>query len=365
MRQSKTIEIPSTPKIDSLKLEIELDKVRIIDPTFYTKLYLIDGNGEVLNDNFKQNSIKLLDKGASTHYRIAERHSFKTGSKEKYLQILLNSKVLRHRYFEGITKDTIEYLYESILEQDKIYCTYDTFIQGKVTDIDFCKDYYRSKEVFKSMLEKTADMATAKKVQIKRFNRENNLGLQISTREAQNAISKPFIKWYSKLLELQNHSPEFYKEHLQLYFTRNHGQYLSQYKNLRRVEVTVKNRKHLMDITGESDNSFEKVLNLDHEEIIETILRKYIDGQKQFMFKSTLSPVDQTAHQHIHMLMEKGYSIEDLVALNKKLFKNRTERMRQKKRIIKLANLRLETSTEIPLKNQAFIDQLLGRSENP
>ena len=68
-------------------------------------------------------------------------------------EILINSKQLEHRYFEGITLSNICVIYNMIIELGIIKCSFKTFMdESLITDCDFKKDFYLELPDYKEMV---------------------------------------------------------------------------------------------------------------------------------------------------------------------------------------------------------------------
>lgn len=367
---SKDIIVTRKAKIDSFRWEIELDQIQILSREFNTKLYLVSSEtSEIINDNFKQNALKIDFNGIKTHYIIRERFHFKSKIKIQYLQILINSKLLEHQYFEGINPQTIHALFQNLLEQGIIHMDYQTFLQGKITDIDFCSDYYTNTTIFKKLLDKAENIVSDRNTPTKKFGTKNNIGLQLSSRDGQKPNKQPFVKWYSKHLELENNSQLFYITYFHGYFSRELGKYLNQYKNLRRVEVTIKNRQHLINVIGEKENTLKKVLALDYQKIIENILKKHLDLQQKIIFRQAMSPQHQIIQRLIYIATLSGQTNDDILKDIGSLFTHKKDRHRAKKLVKDLMQKEQYNSQEFKQEIRNLIDQLSGRnqdtSENP
>ena len=140
------------PKCDSLQLFIRFDKCKIIDKRFtakYTKIYNVPNN-EGEDQYFKeletekqnrQNSLYIEAAGVSVKFQYARlMMEGKAVGQKEYCLITINSKQLQEQYFKGITKDTIQDLYDFIIGAKVVEFSYNTFINSRVADIDICLD---------------------------------------------------------------------------------------------------------------------------------------------------------------------------------------------------------------------------------
>lgn len=124
---------------------------------------------------------------------------------EDCVLIHVNSKALRDRYFDGITSDTLPLVYDHIMNCDVVKFSYESFLKGKVTDIDICADY--SPEIFQpSRIRQT--IAKGVKLHhgndaVRSWNTNGNKGIQMGSRD-KCSIEKPFIKIYHKRIQMEN-----------------------------------------------------------------------------------------------------------------------------------------------------------------
>jgi hypothetical protein len=222
---------------------------------------------------------------------------------EDCLLIGINSKCLKQRYFEGITNETINLVYQHIMACGVAKFSYESFLKGVVTDIDICADY--SPQLFnpnslKKTIQKSIKISHGiGKDVCKTYNKKGNKGFQIGTRE-KSSIQKPFLKIYHKYLQMKNS-----------YETTNNGlwyrnlQFAQMYlggieripKHLTRLEFNLKNEKvmqHFLYGDGEVDlfvnakhpskiNTLESLLNVTHEQwemVMVKIWSKWVEVEK-------------------------------------------------------------------------------------
>jgi len=94
--------------IDSLKIRIPLNQIKIIDPSLNSRWLLVnEKTGDVDENYFKENSFKVSSEGISIRYAI-EKQQTASQVIQPFLIILLPAKILCNRYFEGFTAINIE-----------------------------------------------------------------------------------------------------------------------------------------------------------------------------------------------------------------------------------------------------------------
>mgnify|MGYP000415585683 CR=1 FL=1 len=130
----------SNTEIDSLKIRIPTDKIQITDSKLIgTKITILEETAEVLRE-FKDNALKFSNNGISTRFAIETMPIDSRGRTVEFLTILVNSKLLKSRYLEGITKENIREVYNEIQNYNVVKFSFAAFMQGACTDIDFKTD---------------------------------------------------------------------------------------------------------------------------------------------------------------------------------------------------------------------------------
>ncbi len=225
--------------LDSLKLRIFSEDVEMkekgilaIEHTF-KMISTITGEEE---EDYKRTSYlvkELEEKGISLRFKYEEVTIDKQKIK-KNLVILLNSKLLKSDYLQGITLENIKFIYDEIMKLDYFHIDYKTFINSRITDVDIKSDVKTDSKDLKEDLKFIDSNLVNGELTLSKMNK----GLQFGYRQRNNKfISNPFIKFYSKKLELLNNSKTFYDNFLQ-----------EQNVNFLRLEGTIKNNKHFTSI---------------------------------------------------------------------------------------------------------------------
>lgn len=150
--------------IDSLKYRLPLSILDSYNESLedtYTQLNI--KTSEIDNDskNWKLKAKKFQHNGITTHYKI-ENVKIDSVRTENVLTILFNAKILENRYFEGITYDNIELIYNKLIEHNQFKCSFETFMQGSCTDIDFKVDCYLLEKRYKNVLRTLKDLYESK-----------------------------------------------------------------------------------------------------------------------------------------------------------------------------------------------------------
>lgn len=228
--------------IDSLKLRIPISLLNSYDKALNDEHGKINVTTGEISSNFKKEAKQYHCNGYSFYASIINlRHTGKDF--EECIVLLLNSKQLESRYFEGLTLINITVIHQKVLSLGILDCSLDTFLRGIPTDIDFKKDYELKLDEYKEVINACSIM-TKSSSQVDKgkqvFNGKSNMGIQWSKRETSKYIANPFTKIYHKGLEFSTPKDDKgSKEFKDLYL--NH----IDTSNVIRIEPTVKNKKHL------------------------------------------------------------------------------------------------------------------------
>jgi hypothetical protein len=223
------------PKIDSFKVWVRRGDIQIIDHTIIEKLRVIDSNGEIIDEiEGKSKNIGYPDGRAFKFWR--RRHNdVNTKVTTEYIGIIINTKHLKERYFEGITLDNINVIVDEINAQNVIGIDKETLLSSSIGDLDICIDFPATIDSFKMLVKRQFPMVQQKsKDNFASELKATHLGLYLNTRD--NCYpSKPFFKFYHKSIELENKSSDFAEKFLKKV----------NYQNIGRCEVNLKNTRHL------------------------------------------------------------------------------------------------------------------------
>jgi len=263
--------------IDSFQIYIPLSIIgreNVHESVLFNTIEYIEETSEIIKE--KRNKLKVDCVGYSIYAYVRNKNT--NGLVQEELVILLNAKFLESpKYFEGITKDNFPIIFNQLIEKkvlsDKV--NYAEFIKhSSVTDLDVKQDFKVPSEEWDIIRKATKEFKRLDGVaSIPMYNGgKGNVGFQFNNRE-RSTMYKPFLKGYSKEVELNTKSKDF------------KDAYLSDVDltDLRRIEVQVKDKKHFQSF-GVKDNSLETILNLSHKELHE-IQCKIFDKYKPISFK--------------------------------------------------------------------------------
>ena len=355
MKKNK-VQLPSYISIDSLKLRVPINKVTDIDykVIYNPHLEVSDITGEITNVKNKGQRIRISD-SASIHVEIKKVKTTSFNAPTEHLIILLNSKILESRYFEGITKDNLSIVYDKLMKGNLFKFTWNTFINSEGTDIDWKYDEVLNKENRIDLVRSFNDLLRPERTDSVRTyiprtenTKNNQVGIQFNYRERA-TTSKPFFKIYSKGSESiekdtksidEGESPFF-----DSYFNYN------DLKDICRIETTVKNKKMAKAI-GLKSTRLGDLVNLsqeNHIQIFQFAFSKYLNTDllnNQIRPKTEhITPTDIIHFNSLVLLIKNTKQPIDIIVNS--LVNNidhKVSRSRQKKKLLSLYSEHIENT---------------------
>ena len=318
----------SKKSIDSLRLRIPANQVQIINPAIRgSKLIVNSATGEIEAER-PERSVKYENSGFSIKW-LLQKQTTKDQTIQEYLVILLSAKVLGSSYFRGITPDNIAEIHKRLMKMEIALFSFEAFLAAECVDVDIKMDV-----CFPGFAQSVKELQKrSKKHKRLRYGHElkqqkNNLGIWWSSRE-KSSPGNPFLKFYSKELELLNKSKEFSEA------------YLSgiDFQNLVRMETTVKNKKHFRSF-GITDTSLKSLINLDQDkwsEVFGKAIQAHLEKRLQRPAAQSISAKDQFILNAVRGLMERaGMTKQEAVYWLVDNLNNNKTRYNYKKKISEL-----------------------------
>ena len=244
------------PKIDSLRLIIPISKVDL-NPSHRELnriLTTINSDGEVISE--KENlSFRNNDDPASIKYILTKYDVY---LKESAIKLGISAKSLGGAYFQGISKETIEIIYQKIKSENVVRLTREQLLEARVVDVDFCIDYFLEKGTIKTLINRIRKLTrptTKANLGSNIFLEKTNQGIEFGKREkvGKGYKTRQFLKYYAKALELKYNSTEFFEKYIvpqlnQLRILEDgstiQGNRFFDEERLIRIETTIKNSAH-------------------------------------------------------------------------------------------------------------------------
>jgi hypothetical protein len=242
------MKLPNSPEVDSLRIRIPTSLIQDYKEQTITNrsLEVDEMTGEVIKVKNKGHRIRISD-SASIHVDI-QNVKTSVNTHTECLIILLNSKILEERYFEGITPNNIRSVYDKLIASGLFYFDYDTFLNADVTDLDIKFDEVLTETERIELVRATRKMVIDKrtdsvKAYLKPTTRNNNsIGIQFNQR-SKATQGKPFFKMYSKGSESKHKDIESATRYNEQPFFDTHFDY-KDIENVFRLETTIKDKKH-------------------------------------------------------------------------------------------------------------------------
>lgn len=301
----------SSPSLDSFKIRFPVSSVSLLNGMLSGDYMLVSQKtGEVIDeDYFKKTSYMKSYNGVKTYYRL-EKQITSDGSVERYLTVLLTSKILEHEYFRGITKNTVDRTYNNMMRQGIVGMSKGSFMCGELTDTDIKTDIVTNRSVL-SIVNGLYDSAIPHKEAHKGvsiYRKKTNLGIQFSLRKTNCFKTSPYLKFYEKNRELTYKSAEFRASYLREMSLPN---------ELMRIETTVKNKKHFKLLGQELTNLNSVLQNL--PEVSENAFRFAFNAHlKEYNFsdlpteetgRKDLAPMDKVLREYLIEKVRGGLSL--------------------------------------------------------
>ena len=290
--------------MDSCKVRIPIDRVHVLNDSLLSHWIPAEVNketGEIRETgfDFKSKAYYHNQTGISTRMAIEKQMTAEKRTKE-FLTIGINSKMLRsqERYFQGITTGNIPPVHEYLLSLKLAAFSLDDFKAAQVTDVDYKKDFYCDDIDALTLKLELLTIPKKKKGQgCKRYRESSNKGIEWSDRKSTAITTAPFLKVYSKDLDLKYNSSEFSRIFIN-----------TDISNIARVEVTIKNRKHFK-LYGVTDTRLINTTNLPQEtmeSMIQRSIRKHIERPVRPRTESGEIPPREQEMINIIALLQAG-----------------------------------------------------------
>jgi len=330
--------------VDSLAIMIPLDLIEITHPTLNSMtIHVNEETGEPDNQSYKKNSYKdVIDGIYEIHYRITNLNLGKSDRDDnpiiiKCLSIGVHSKIVGKKYFEGITDEEYYSIYSKLMSRNIFKCTYKDFEEAYAEDIDVKIDSIMEMGLFPKLTKYLEDLIPLTKrinAGVNRFNRKTNKGVQFNTRKGSTS-RHPYLKMYSKGLELLSKSMEFYNDKLSP----------RDVSNIVRTEYTIRgaqmkrdyqiNMVTVKDVLNTSQEEFRRIHQL-------IVLKLFKDANMSLKTndkdKKGLLPMDETICYLIELALESGKTIDLIIHGLRKRFTDKNARSDMKLKVEKIYN---------------------------
>lgn len=320
----------NTGLIDSLKIRVKLDKVKILDKrlitdyiAYYPSIEKLDNDGnenEILGEDYKKAEPYTKIINGITYRFYIKAFIDKNKTANEYVVFQISAKMLKERYFEGITAFNYGGIVDDINSFGVLKITKHDFLQGLVSDIDICInqliDLKSLKTAFSFILHNPNHGKLPLIHHISQSNTQKNtynLGMDFNKREKASNTA-PYCKIYHKGFELLSKSIVFYKAYLEPMKT-------SVIDNLVRYEFTIKAHKHKEYLCKQGLKAdFKTFFDLlkakpnDLKLIAQTGLKHYIEPKdKRNNINQELNPMDIMIQFYQAELIKLGFPEDRLL----------------------------------------------------
>jgi hypothetical protein len=320
--------------IDSFKLRIELSQLKTYDKTLNDTLYVSTEDGTIEKE-FKRKSKQYYLDGYSFYASISEGVRVSQNRFADCLTVLINSKQLEHKYFEGVSNSNVKDIFDKIIDIGIFDCSYKTFLDAHPTDIDFKKDYKLPLEDYLELI-KVCGIMTPLSNSNDKGKRIHNKGISWSNRETSKYLTNPFTKIYHKETELRENSTDFTSLYLNSI----------DFKNVFRIETTVKNRTHLkrlkLNLNTFTLRELLSLSNTQKDSIIANAINSHLSPRNKSLTFKTQSKMTPTKRQQLNALLvlttDLNYSLDRSINLLLNGIENKVSKSLNKKTLNQLYN---------------------------
>ena len=331
--------------MDSCSLRFEIPSLDYHDKRLNENLITLDAETlSVVESEFKRKSKRYYHKGFSVYASISENVRVNRDEFSDCLILLVNSKQLGSRYFEGLTIYTMPIIFELVKELEIFSCSYNTFLNCSITDIDFKKDNLIEFPDYKELISGCSTMTKPSNDRDKGrtiFSRKDNYGISWSVRKTSKYLSSPYTKVYHKGLEFSKPTSEGGSKDFK-------DMYLSSVdtSNIMRLETTVKNKKHLQSLKiGLKTFTLRDILNLttdQKDKIISKAVNSHLLPRTRslaFKLEKDMSPTNRIYLNLLLGLISDGnFTFQRALNLALNGIKNDSSKSNNKKTLTRLYN---------------------------
>lgn len=290
------------PKIDSLRLLVPMDEIQILDSKFLKRFISYCPETDEVDESTSHIKTQIYNEFNGIKMRFAMVYLLNENKEQtKYLAIGISAKMLKENYFDGIDCYNIQTIFNYINSLNIIKISKQTFLNAKAVDVDLCIDFKLTnttcKEVFSICYELTKP---SKIIKPNLFAEKLNKGIEWGKRNevAKGYKTKQFLKYYAKVLELENNSTEFYNTYIKDKLNEktlfvDGSSFTTDYnnENTLRIETTIKNTNHFATygIYCKTLNDLLKIDLLKYASIFNRPIQIYMDGYKNVIYNSILT----------------------------------------------------------------------------
>lgn len=300
------------PEIDSCSVSIPIEKVEIVDPNLLSSRVAVFEDTGQIDENYKlkERSLSLkLGPGIKSTVSINSRYNRTTGTRD-FVVFGINSKMLRQKYFDGITDNNIHDIYDLLMSQGVVKFPFEYLkTDATVTDVDIKWDgVYKGEPIhLLKAIRESAAYTQNRGEGVRPFFEKDNLGIEFSVRQTTAYSRAPYFKIYHKGVEMTGRTAEFTGAFIDT----------DKLKDLWRVETTVKNKAHFQR-HGIQDNILGNVLSMStgkKKSILKAHFQAHIQGgiKRIVPQRESLGPTDKVLLHFVRQCMIAGDSLDVII----------------------------------------------------
>ena len=305
--------------IDSLKLRIRKDKIKVLDKRLISDFIKYYPSEDLIDEQVNNAEPLVIIVNGITYRFYFKAFITEQKTAQEYLVLQVSAKMLKQSYFEGITINNYKSIVDDINALNVVKITYEAFLDALVSDIDICINQLIDEKSLRTAFSLILNHPKpSKKPLIHHISKTHhikgiiNLGIDFNKREKATNTT-PYCKIYHKGIELETKSNEFYTT------------YLSPMKksfidNLVRYEFTIKASKHKKYLNEnvipfESKTMYDllKIEPKTLTHIAKSGLPHYLEETQKLRNIGELSPTDIAISYYINNLIQLGFSEDKLL----------------------------------------------------
>jgi len=296
--------------MDSCKVRIPLEQVKVLNDSLLSHWIPMEVNEETgemreaIGADFKNKAYYHNRDGISTRFAIEKQVTADQSIKE-FLTIGINAKMLKQEYFKGITSNNLDKVHSYLMSLKIASFSFSAFKSAECTDVDYKKDFLCENIDELTLKLQILTIPTKKKGEgHERYARHDNKGIEWSSRKGTAITRAPFMKVYSKELDLKHNSTEFHSNHLQ-------GQSI---EYLTRVEFTIKNKKHfrIYEVNNTSLQALTNISQSTLNKMLQNSITKHIERAiRPRKEEEGVTPKEQEIINLIHLLQANRVGLNE------------------------------------------------------
>ena len=333
------INIPTnTPLVDSLRIRVKMTKVKILDRRLVDDYVAYYPTMDLLDDVVcKAPPYVRVINGITYRFYVKAYITPKKVS-ELYLVLQLSAKMLKKKYFQGLSGSNINDVYNDIMSFRIFHFPISTLLDGLVSDIDFCINNYITIKSFDVARRALKSSLLPSKESIVWFpNKEGNKGVEFNKRDKATNTTPHCIIYHKGAELLSQKTVTFYNAYLSPISS-------GVLDKLFRFEFTVRNAKHkeYLKKKGFLKSSLKTLSDLfklpltERMAICKSGIPHYTEGRVK-LATDGLNPTDIAIQYYMQNLIELGFDTERLLGFTH-LVDDPSSRSRIKSRFKKILN---------------------------